>query len=307
MFRLLDVVYGRLITGAGLSTDGAVGAFTLVEPANPGTVLTLGGATLKFDLSSTGADSLNVTAGSAAVSGTNMINITGLGSSLTAGSYPLITAAGGLGVSSDFRLSASTISVGGTTYSLCLNNSSNAESLTVSLAGSPVVRGSWSNANGGNWLTATNWSSSSVPGLSGSASANDTSTFGTESSSGSIGITLDTNVQLSAMSFTATSSYVLSGTGTLTLSATNGTALVTASSGALQTIAAPLVLASSADFAPAAGTQLTLSGTISGAGALSQTDAGTLVLSGTSNTYSGGTYVDACTLIANNSGAIPDG
>ena len=131
---------GGLATGATLSlqsgltfdmTDGSVGAFTLKEPSNPGTVLTLGGATLKFDLNSSGADSLNVTSGSAALSGLNTISITGLGSSLTTGSYPLITAAGGLGVPGDFSLSASTISVGGTTYNLALQNSSTAESLAV--------------------------------------------------------------------------------------------------------------------------------------------------------------------------------
>ena len=62
------------------------------------------------------------------------------------------------------------------------------------------------------------------------------------------------------MTFSSTSSYVLQGSGTnfLTLSATSGVALVTVSAGS-QTIAAPLMLASSADFAPASGTQLTLS------------------------------------------------
>ncbi len=62
-----------------------------------------------------------------------------------------------------------------------------------------------------------------------------------------------------------------------------------------QTIAAPLMLASGANFAPAAGTQLILSGAITGTGGLSLTDAGTLILSGT-NSYSGGTTVSAGTL-----------
>ena len=47
-------------------------------------------------------------------------------------------------------------------------------------------------------------------------------------------------------------------------------------------------------------------GAISGGGNLTKVGAGTLVLSG-DNTYSGGTNVEAGTLIVNNSGAIPDG
>ena len=98
------------------------------------------------------------------------------------------------------------------------------------------------------------------------------------------------------MTFSSTSSYVLQGGGTnfLTLSATSGVALVTVSAGS-QTIAAPLMLASSANFAPASGTQLTLSGAIGGTGGLSLTGAGTLILSGT-NSYTGGTTISAGTL-----------
>ena len=81
----------------------------------------------------------------------------------------------------------------------------------------------------------------------------------------------------------------------LYLSATSGAALVTVSAGS-HTIAAPLVLASSTNFAPASGTQLTLSGAISGTGALSLTDAGTLILGNTNNNYTGGTTVSAGTL-----------
>ena len=117
-------------------------------------------------------------------------------------------------------------------------------------------------------------------------------------------ITLDTGVQLSAMTFSSTSGYVLYGSGTnaLTLSAISGVALVTVSAGS-QTIAAPLMLASSVDFAPASGTLLTLSGAIGGTGALSLTDAGTLILSGTNN-YTGGTTVEAGTLYVTNPSAL---
>ena len=56
---------------------------------------------------------------------------------------------------------------------------------------------------------------------------------------------------------------------------------------------------------------MTLAGVISdgssGSMPLALTDAGTLILSGTDNSYSGGTYVNTGTLIVNNSGAIQDG
>ena len=129
------------------------------------------------------------------------------------------------------------------------------------------INGVWTNGSGGNWSASGNWSGGNVPGVSGYAA--DTATFGAAATSGtSVTVTLDTSPQLSAMTFSSTSSYVLQGGGTnfLTLSATSGVALVTVSAGS-QTIAAPLTLASNTNFAPASGTQLTLSGAIGGTGA----------------------------------------
>jgi autotransporter-associated beta strand protein len=160
---------------------------------------------------------------------------------------------------------------------------------------SAPVSGAWSNGSGGNWSASGNWSGGNVPGFSGYAS--DTATFGTAATSGtSVTVTLDTSPLVGAITFSSTSSYVLQGSGTnvLTLSASSGAALVTVSAGS-QTIAAPLMLASSVNFAPASGTQLTISGAIGGTGALSLTAAGMLLLSGT-NSYSGGTTVSAGTL-----------
>ena len=161
-----------------------------------------------------------------------------------------------------------------------------------------LMIGNWSNGAGGNWSVSGNWSGGNAPGVSGNAA--DTATFGAAATSGtSVTVTLDTSSspQLSAMTFSSTSSYVLQGssTNTLTLSATSGVALVTVSAGS-QTIAAPLTLASSAAFAPASGTQLTISGAIGGPGGLSLADSGTLILSNTNNTYTGGTTVSAGTL-----------
>ena len=67
-----------------------------------GPALSLNGGTLDFDLSSTGADSLQVTK-SALVSGANVINLTTIGANLSPGNtYNLITASTGLAGTSTF-------------------------------------------------------------------------------------------------------------------------------------------------------------------------------------------------------------
>ncbi len=172
----------------------------------------------------------------------------------------------------------------------------------------PAVNGVWTNGSTGNWTSGGNWSGGNVPGINGpSQSANDTATFATPATSGSsVTVNLDTSTQLSAITFSSTSSYCLqAGGGTLTLSATAGLAIVTVSAGS-QTIALPLIIGGSADFAPASGTQLTIMSEITGIGAISLTDAGTLVLSGT-NTYGGGTIVEAGRMVVNSPTALPPG
>ena len=72
------------------------------------------------------------------------------------------------------------------------------------------------------------------------------------------------------------------------------------------TITSPLALAGNVTVLPAADSQLTISGAISGAGALIVGQAGTLVLNGP-NTDTGGTIVSAGTLIVANSSAIAAG
>jgi autotransporter-associated beta strand protein len=160
-----------------------------------------------------------------------------------------------------------------------------------------LVNGIWTKGSGGNWSGSGNWSGGNVPGIFGYPA--DTATFSATATSGtSVTVTLDTSPQLATMTFSSTSGYVLeaSGTNVLTLSAVGGPALVTVSAGG-PTIATPLILAGSTSFAPASGTQLTLSGPISGAGGLALTDSGTLILSGT-NSYTGGTTISAGTLQA---------
>jgi autotransporter-associated beta strand protein len=102
--------------------------------------------------------------------------------------------------------------------------------------------------------------------------------------------------------------YTISqGTGGVLQLANGGTsASITVSSGS-QAISAPLALDSNLTVSPAAGSQLTISGGIDGAGqSLLVNDWGTVVLSGAAN-YTGGTTVSAGTLIVSNSSAIAAG
>ena len=126
----------NLAAGGSLNMtgDNAIGIFDLYQQNSfSGPALTLGGGTLSFDLSSSGADSIFVNQGAAALAGTNTISIHGLGPSLIPGSYTVIyDARGGLS-NANFVLSSNTLQVGATTYLLTLSGNSNQELLTVGL------------------------------------------------------------------------------------------------------------------------------------------------------------------------------
>ena len=129
----------NLGSGAVLNmVDGGIGTLSLNQQSGfVGTALTLSGATLKLELSSSGADSLLVNQGTATMSGTNTVSITSLGNSLTPGStYTLISAPSGLNGTLLFPNSSTSesLTVGGTPYNLTLNSSGTAETIHVSLS-----------------------------------------------------------------------------------------------------------------------------------------------------------------------------
>ncbi|CAB3627507.1 Outer membrane protein IcsA autotransporter precursor [Achromobacter spanius] len=150
---------------------------------------------------------------------------------------------------------------------------------------------------------------------------------------GSAGATLNTNASttLGLTSVVSGGALVKTGTGMLTLSGSNSYAGGTTVQGGILSVASDVNLgaasgaltlnggrlqstatfstsraiaagAAGGSFDPSAGTTLTLRGVLSGAGALTQAGAGTLVLSGNSLAYSGPVYVNAGTLAVN--GAI---
>ncbi len=125
--------------GAFSMVDGAIGTFNLRQQTsfagNP--AFSINGATLNFDLASAGADLLAVNIGQAAVTGVNSIGITPVGSSLTGGTYPLISVPAG-GLTGSFQFAgggtAQGVTVGGQLYLLSLLNSNTAESVRVAKA-----------------------------------------------------------------------------------------------------------------------------------------------------------------------------
>jgi len=115
--------------------DGAISTFNLEQEVSfSGPALTIAdGATLRFNLGSAGADLLAVTGG-ASVNGT--VNVTIDASSLTPGSYDLITAASGLTTGSETWQftgggTTQTVTVGGNTYNLTLNAADTTVGVTV--------------------------------------------------------------------------------------------------------------------------------------------------------------------------------
>ena len=178
------------------------------------------------------------------------------------------------------------------------------------IANAAVFSGSatWTSTSGSLWSDQTHWTDGNglqgVPGLAGS-NGHDSAAFASSGSVTSIDLT-GVNPNLAALSF-STSNYTLSG-GSLTLQSNSGAATVTVASGT-QSIGSALFLAGSVDIAPAGGSELSISGNIhelSAGQSLTLSDNGTLILSG-SNDYSGGTVVEAGTLIAASNTALLDG
>jgi autotransporter-associated beta strand protein len=169
------------------------------------------------------------------------------------------------------------------------------------------VNGQWATNGSGTWSGTANWSGGDVPGLPQSSAA-----FGAVLTSGTATVTLDRAVSLASLAFSASggAGYVISPSGTNTLTLTNAAGSATIiNSGGNHMIAAPMALGSNLSISTTAGSALTISGPISDSGggrSLSLSGKGELILSG-SNTFGGGTDVMAGTLVVSSRAALPDG
>jgi len=166
-------------------------------------------------------------------------------------------------------------------------------------------QGTWTGSGGDSlWTNIANWNKTGgTPGLDGLLSTNDSATFG----SGSGGtVTLNTDAELNAITFSnASSSYTVGGSGVIIMVQGSSAPLIEVLAGN-HFIENALDLQTNVSFTNAAGAQLTVSGNITGNGGISQGGSGTLVLSG-NNRYIGGAVVNAGTLVAGSSAALGSG
>ena len=171
----------------------------------------------------------------------------------------------------------------------------------------------WAAAQSGNWSGGANWTTGTAPGGAGQAAVVNVSTTAAQT------VTLDAPVTLGALllgnSSGTSTGYILSGSGTnqLTLDNSGSGATIEVTDGT-HAINAPVVLNDNLAVTGSGLTAWTLgfgtAGGITESGGsrtLSLNAAnGTLVLGG-SNGYTGGTVVEAGTLIATTNAAVPDG
>jgi autotransporter-associated beta strand protein len=288
------------IWGAGL-TPGYAGVGPVLTASS---VSLLSGSLLNYTLGSVGAAGnslLNVTGG-LNVSSNITLNVTPV-SGWGNGTYELASFTGT--PTANFTGWAVTgTGIGSHLYSF--TDTGDSLDVVVSPTGATTVSGTWTNTNNGtsSWTGAGNWAGSLVP-----TTTNDTALFGSALSSGTATVTLDGSHTLSGLTFnnTAGSYSITIGTGgNLTLVATSG-AVTLANSGGSHSISAPIALGSNLNVTGAAGSTLTIAGSVTEINAgmsLNLSGNGTLALTGT-DSYSGGTTVNGGTLDVNNAHALP--
>ena len=309
-----DTYVGATYVNGGVLAAGAVNTLSRSSDMYIGTttagtldVSAYSGQTVKsLTIGSLGALTVGIgnpltSLGAASLASGSTINISG-----TIVSLPdVLMTYGGTGITGSFsnvNYGGGALAAGDLTY---LSGSLEITGTALAFSGSAT----WISTLSSSWSSSSNWADGSgnpgVPGVARPAGL-DTATFANSGSQTSIDLT-GVNPNLAALSF-STSNYTLTG-GSLTLQSNGGTATVTVSSGS-QTIASAVTLASKTSIVPASGQWLTISGNIGEnppGQSLSLDGPGILILSGTNNTYTGGTDVDQGTLYVEQSDAIPYG
>ncbi|MFK2879179.1 autotransporter-associated beta strand repeat-containing protein [Rhodanobacter hydrolyticus] len=276
---------GSLAQSSGITANGTFdvsgttsGASITSLSGNAGTV-NLGGKTLaltnasgNFSGAIDGSGGLALSAGTETLAGNNGFT----GATTINGGTLALSGSGSIAQSSNvvFSGAAGTFNISGTTSGAtieALNGSGtvNLGSKALTISGNGGTFGGVIQGNGGS-LTIGSGASLTLTG-------NNTYTGGTTINGGTLVISSDANLGNAAGSLT------LANDGTLydqsTTSFTSARAVALSGAGVAET------------FDVVSGGTLTLSGKMSGSGALLKTDYGTLVLSNTSNNYSGGTYL----------------
>ena len=173
-------------------------------------------------------------------------------------------------------------------------------------------QGVWGSNASGSWGTFNNWTlPGGYPGLDGAASINDTATFGSTLTGSA---SLDgVSPLLNSITFNNTSGTIAQGTGSGFVTLQNNQNLLAPAinvTTGTPTISAPMVFTNNVTVTTTGvNDRLTASGVITGAGGITKTGPGTVILSGI-NGYQGKTAVNGGTLTGTNSaslGAAPSG
>lgn len=168
------------------------------------------------------------------------------------------------------------------------NYAFSADATSVKLTITPSVISNWALTSGGDWGTGANWTGAGVPNASGS-----TAILGSALTAAGT-VTLNGDKTVSTLSFDNANSYTVAPASTETLFLDNtvnsGQAQLIGTSGSHQ-VTAPVSLTSNTVVSVAnAADTISLGGVVSGAGSLSKSGPGTLLL-GAANTYEGGTSI----------------
>lgn len=270
--------------------SGAVGSITL------GSLTTSGGSSLVWEFGASTndlavvstADGLTINGGVFTLYSEGTTNPFG-----TTGTYSLVQYAGSILGSGVGSLSVSNPAAG---KAYTFGESGGFVTLTVATSG---LLAEWNVDASGNWTTAANWTPSEPNG------PGDTASFGSVITAPRT-VTLDADRTIGNMVFSSSNAYTIAPTAsqTLTVGDGSGSRTIQVESGS-HAISAPVALSSNASFDVLAGQSLAVTGPVSGAGSVTKTSAGTLLLSG-SNSYTGDTTVSGGS-IEFTAGAISSG
>jgi len=258
--------------------------------------------TLSNNLLISNASGLLVALRESSTSSATNLNLAGIGS-LTQGSYTNVTLTLAPGQVAGSYTDTVIVTFGDASS---LNGAvTNLSTTNLSVVGL-VYSGQSTWATGsGNWTNFANWDANGgTPGLSGTLSSNDTATFNMVGLTSGVGtVTLNTNATLMAVTFSnALASYNVAGSGTITMQAGSNQPVINNLAGS-NSITTAINLTTNVTVSNVSGSQLTMGGAIRGAGGIILAGAGTLSLT-SSNSYSGGTYLDAGTVMISTNGAF---
>jgi fibronectin-binding autotransporter adhesin len=301
---VLNINGGTFDMTAG-GTLTTVGNFNLHQNATfGGQGLILNNATLDLGIAPTGADTIVVDS-SASVSGTNIINLSIVGTgTFNAATYALITATSGLTGTFTFSNSSTTETINGTTFTLFNTDSAEEVSINgaVTVPFAAYYTGSISNnlSAGGNG-SPTNFSTdANGQNISNYLPGSSSTVYFTANGAQNLSTILGSDLSYAGLYFTSSApgAVTLDGSNTLTLGA-GGIALASGSQGATISTTS-LVVGADQTWNNVSGNPLTVSSAVSG-GNLTFTGTGPITLTG-SNSYGASTINSGALLQVGNGG-----